>query len=703
MPPRLRQHAQSVQSSASRISDIFLCPSCSQWRLSARPLSAASRRSDLPILSQSKPLQLKGHIERRSRPCFQATGLRDERYQARATRRISTSAATSIINAPDPIPARLKDLYKALESLKTEAAQHINLSQLPLILRGLESSDGGVTRVAVLAFGAPQDTARKLARMLLADPLGDKARWEDLVQETSSLGDGKEAQSGAVLLKYGEEDMSGVEPQRASPLYREILVPSSLLQNHNIEILVSGLSTGAPVAAGQQQVESPSDLILVPSLDGGSAGVVTMVRYPVHKALVVGDGPASCFHYGTFMGGEDIGGVQREMIRFTANVTDGLPEMTADKAKGELLTFTNVDRAAKALAVFREDVKNATQFEDGWLHSGMPVLRSWLVANVPISGSSGHGTVLKPALRNLITHLLAKASTSMNVEAAKQQTATLQTGSPATTLDPLVEALEEWSGKAHEELRDELEKAFQGDSWSRISWFKLFWRVDDVSMVTQDMIEHQWLLGAEKGCYWLIGRFESAGLLDNGTIAKVSDLAKQLAEAHAIQGPETVMEQSDSNANQAVMIASEDTRLVPFTGIGQARALRVRTDGAELQSKAHHLLLQSLSTFSLTSGLSALLYFSTSFSVFDAASVAAFGLVWSLRHIQRSWEKERDKFAKTLKEEGRLVLKRIEDGFLEIISEAREKRGGEGPDEEARRRAREAVNKAQDELKKVNG
>lgn len=597
----------------------------------------------------------------------------------------------------------MKDLYAALESLKTKAANHINLSQLPLILRGLESSDGGVTRVAVLAFGAPQDTARKLVRLLLADPLGDKAGWEDLVQQPASGVDGTEAQSGAILLKYGEDDMSGVESQRISPLYREILVPSSLLQNHNIEILVTGLSTGAPIAAGQQEVDSPSDLILVPSLDGGSAGVVTMVRYPVHKALIVGDGAASCFHYGSFMGGQDLVGVEQEMIRFTANVTDSLPEMTGDTAKGDTLTFANVDRAAQALKVFREDIKNATQYEDGWLHSGLPVLRRWLVAGVPISGSSENGTAMKPALRNLIVHLLAKASANMNTAAAKQQAAALHSGSSTSTLEPLVQALEEWSGKAHEELRNELDKAFNGDSWSTISWFKLFWRVDDVSMVTQDMIEHQWLVGAEKGCYWLIGRFEAAGLLDNGTIAKVTELAKQMTEASTAPAQETVVVEPDPNANQAATIALTDTRLVPFTGIGQARALRVRADAAELQTKAHHLLLQSLSTFSLTSGLSALLYFSTSFSVFDAASVAAFGLVWSLRHIQRSWEKERNKFAGTLREEGRLVLKRIEDGFLEIIADARERRGGEGPDEEARKQARDAVEKAQEELKKAEG
>ena len=63
------------------------------------------------------------------------------------TRRASQIASVTSVNAPIPIPVERKELYDALKALEDSAAVYVNLSQLQLALRGLESGDS-VTRVA---------------------------------------------------------------------------------------------------------------------------------------------------------------------------------------------------------------------------------------------------------------------------------------------------------------------------------------------------------------------------------------------------------------------------------------------------------------------------------------------------------------------------------------------------------------------------
>ena len=62
-------------------------------------------------------------------------------------RRASQIAPVTSVNAPKPIPIEHNELYDALKALEDSAAVYVNLSQLQLALRGLESKDS-VTRVA---------------------------------------------------------------------------------------------------------------------------------------------------------------------------------------------------------------------------------------------------------------------------------------------------------------------------------------------------------------------------------------------------------------------------------------------------------------------------------------------------------------------------------------------------------------------------
>lgn len=65
-------------------------------------------------------------------------------------RRASTVASVTAINAQRDIPPAFQKLHASLSVLEHEAAVYVNLSQLKLALRGLES-ENAVTRVAGLA------------------------------------------------------------------------------------------------------------------------------------------------------------------------------------------------------------------------------------------------------------------------------------------------------------------------------------------------------------------------------------------------------------------------------------------------------------------------------------------------------------------------------------------------------------------------
>lgn len=109
------------------------------------------------------------------------------------SRAASTHVSPTAINYRPNIPPRNKELYNALSELSAKAEQYVNISRLQLALRGL-AAENAVTRVAVLGVSS-QGGARRLARALLADPLGAKQGWEGALENGS--------EEGTVLIRYG--------------------------------------------------------------------------------------------------------------------------------------------------------------------------------------------------------------------------------------------------------------------------------------------------------------------------------------------------------------------------------------------------------------------------------------------------------------------------------------------------------------------
>lgn len=66
-------------------------------------------------------------------------------------KKVSTIASVTAVNAQRDIPLTFRPLHDSLSALEHEAAIYVNLSQLKLALRGLES-ENAVTRVAGIAY-----------------------------------------------------------------------------------------------------------------------------------------------------------------------------------------------------------------------------------------------------------------------------------------------------------------------------------------------------------------------------------------------------------------------------------------------------------------------------------------------------------------------------------------------------------------------
>ena len=117
MPSRLSTLRRLLSASSRRPIGLKYCPACSIWRISSP--QAAQHNAAQSTLSPS--------VSR--------------------SRRSSTVASTTAINATRDLPPNLRELHEALSELRSKAANYVDLSRLQLALRGLETRDA-VIRVA---------------------------------------------------------------------------------------------------------------------------------------------------------------------------------------------------------------------------------------------------------------------------------------------------------------------------------------------------------------------------------------------------------------------------------------------------------------------------------------------------------------------------------------------------------------------------
>lgn len=324
----------------------------------------------------------------------------------------------------------------------------------------------------------------------------------------------------------------------------------------------------------------------------------------------------------------------------------------------------NLGLAETAVEAFRKSLDKSMEYEHLWFDAGMPSVSAWLS-----EGTEGHQGTLKPAVGRLVETICDNANQGISrEEAAKIQQEKAATV-PIATKKIISQGLSIWAENSHTELRDRLNSAFYSKSWRKTKWWKLLWRVDDVGYVAADILQRAWLVEAEKEMIWNVGRIHQSGLLGPPKLRPTRVPDPEDAE-QTLGGSPPAPSTADLIPQTSNVDFSEPPPVkYPWPqDIARARSNLSSLTVPSLQALGQALLLQTISTNVLASSLSALLYISVSTtSPYESGAIAATGLVYSLRRLQKRWETAREEWEAQLREEGRRVLRRVEELAREAV------------------------------------
>lgn len=672
MPPRT-----SLVSRASRLvqSEPYICSTCLfSHRVQQRQRQPAHSRSR-PQSTRSRSTAIEPRAQQETTHQSNHTTARRQYY--------ASLASSTAINAPTSVPPHLHALYQSLLHLESSASSYIDLSRLQLALRSLESADP-LIRIAFLGLGGNgNQAARRLVRVLLADALSDGVeQWE------RELLDGVE---GSVLVKYGEmvQDVGIVGGGRDGRV-RELRVPSPLLKRLGVEILVTGLN--ASEERGSDELEAA---ILVPALTiPGAGGRVGFVRYPVHKAVVVTEGVIGAVELGRLPKDLLDGHMIQSALSLPLRKEEGVPKNERD---GDVV---DVGLAEHALGLFRENRANGAVFSQEWQASKVGSITNWLANSTKVE-EKGDG--LKPAVRDLLDSLLVKTQSAVESADSSSWARCSTLSVPESKRIILQEALATWCKDAHQDLQTNLSTAFLGPAWKRTTWWRLFWRIDEVSISAAEVLRRGWLVEAEQSLAFLSGRLLESGVATEAQlrgISYLSDNRKPKAEAAAdvktLLDERTEQEMADYNAAQKGIFkngrpetVAELMQLPPLlskireeTGLNAlfnppwpqtvnlAREQILHEAVPALHVKAQRFMLAALSTMGGSSALAAWLWVASGgVALYESGAIAALGLVWALRRLQKVYGKEREVFAGAVRENGRRVLADVESRLQKVVNE----------------------------------
>ncbi|KAH6665702.1 hypothetical protein B0J14DRAFT_550435 [Halenospora varia] len=620
MPPRLPRVGIRLSRSSRRpiaSANTTLCPICTFSQTFQRPTTSPPRKT--PQLETQKP-----SLRRQS-------GL--------ATAPVTDNSVTRSSKSPRA------ELHDALVELQKHAGNYVNISRLQLALRGLEQKSGQETiRIAILALadgGKSLRRAKELLRLLLADPLKTEEEWERTLIESPSG-------SRPILLTIGHD---AAEALNTGPrMVQELHVSSVILNGHKLEILL--LETDSPETIST--AEGIEEALLVPTMEipTSSTGRYTPVTTPVHKSLLVSQGIAGAASLlsNSLRFDKDIVGTAVDIKVESEEEKSSLPFQVVDITLGD-----------SALASFRESVDNALDYEHRWFASGAPELLEWIK-----SGTSPTDGAMKIPLQKLIESLLNNTNSAIQSEEAKRLNTLLASKLTPSIVSDLRQGLSGWAEKAHTELRDQLDVAFNGHRWRKLGWWKLFWRVDDVSMIATDILNRRFLTQAEKQVIFLAGRIVEAGIFKQDPASISKNWAYKPPPPPPRHRPESKIGDMPKHVRIIDIVTPSDKPLrvdsQPWPlDIPRTRQYLTTETVPALQALAQKLVLQTLTTSSFVSAFAALTYVSTlSTGLYEAGGIAALGVVWSLQRMQGKWETARKYWEGEVREEGRKAVRGVE-------------------------------------------
>lgn len=486
------------------------------------------------------------------------------------------------------------------------------------------------------------------------------------------------------------------------PLFRTLSIPSSALRAHNLEIFIQSHSPNSgPSNEGRG--------FLLPSVDAlvDDSSPSSTVVYPVHKALVYA---GSLQDASTFVRSlNPITPDDTTEQHIFKGVVDG-PWENLQRGPGlePDLNPINLDQAEDAIHAFRNSLKLAMKYEHSWFGSGLADVSKWVFA-----GTVATPPLPQPSLQRLIEVISQNSIRALSQEEhglALQRQASSSTAASMKRI--LSQWLVTWAEFAHSELRDQLGLAFVGKNWKKLAWWKLFWRIDDVTFIVSDILQRSWLVQAEKTMIWLSGQIKQAGRVE---ALRSSGKAISMGGESGIDPPgygfgslPPPTRASDIVAEIALKAIANSAPTESFAypwpqDIARARSSMSRTTIPPLQALCQRLLFQTISTTVLTSALSSLLYVSISTtSVYEAGAIAAVGIVYSMQRLQKKWNFAINNWEANVREEGRRTLREVEEKMKTMMLEE-----DEGDSETFKDRdrwvARRAIEVVKEELDKLNG
>lgn len=403
----------------------------------------------------------------------------------------------------------------------------------------------------------------------------------------------------------------------------------------------------------------PEDAALVPMIGTPTShSGISLIRHPVHRAVVLADNLYGCIDLGQMrLASQSTSLTTNTSVKVVLNFAHEDFSLDASQQIRNL-SIVDIGRAKNSLDLFRLSKDYGAEYAEGWSRSGLPILAEWLSET-----RTGQDNDLLLVVHELIDDLIRKCyfdKSSLIDSATKGQ-----------LMGPLHEAVKVWAMQSHEELRDALDEALSGKNWTKVQWFKLFWRADDVGMVLSQVLERSWLVQADRGLVWLEGRCAEAGLGSGG--------------------------QTAAPANQTVPVEGESSL------ISSARRNLLAYTVPMMESLAQDLVVRTLSMTTVSSAIAVLIYVAwPAVTVLQASAFGALGLTLSLRRLQRTWESAKDSWTRELRDEGRKSLRNAEDSIKARIAKGPSVRDEDAQaliDFENARAAVDGVQRALDELR----
>ena len=532
-------------------------------------------------------------------------------------------------------------------------------------------------------------------RLLLADALESEETWEKQLLSNAS------DYSGGLLLRYGQT-VSGSLPASRS-VVPVLQVPSSILQRHNIEILISaiqsapdGISLGGPI---------PLDTLLSPIIGtpADANGRQITLSQPVHSTVLVGNGLDELMVANQILSSTSLSPVDQGLVRLVVN----LPNFSAPQPPG--LIIFDADKAETALTLVRDSLGKAAEYTEKWNESGLPALSRWLTL------AASEGNPLSTAVRNLVSSILSNASFKSTKQTAQaHQLINGRMMGPATQAS-LEDAVASFSRSAHQELQSGLSSAWSSRNWRKLAWYKLFWRVDDVGLIINDIVSNTWLPRTERAVYELSGRMIQTGIspLDFDIPASTNEMPAE--PVPSLQRNTTLVDAVDPittgvqvdpvlvNAGGTVVVEMQPSRQpIPIAStVSRRRQAYMNNAISELTSTAQQLVFRTLSITGFSAGLSGLAYFSlTPGSLYEAGTIVAVGTVVALRRMQTGWQRSCKIMEEGLMQTGREVIRELTEKMLGLIRNAAIAKEDDF-EIRSRRDAASAIAQAQEALQQV--